>query len=38
MKELGVNNLEVWLRNRCRRLSDGGDLELAEGFYRLKLP
>lgn len=38
MKELGVNNLESWLRNRCRRMADGSDYELAEGFHKLKLP
>lgn len=38
IKELGVNNLEAWLRNRCRRMADGSDHELAEGFHKIKLP
>lgn len=38
MRELAVDNLDIWLRNRCRKIAEGSDLELAEGFHRVKLP
>lgn len=38
MMELKVDNLESWLRARCRRLAEGSDFTLAEAFHRVKLP
>lgn len=38
MKELGVKNLESWLRNRCQRMAEGSEYELVEGFHKVKLP
>ncbi len=38
MRELGVDNLGTWLRNRCRNMAEGSNLELAEAFHRVKLP
>lgn len=38
MRELKVDNLESWLRARCRRLAEGSDFTLAEAFHRVKLP
>lgn len=36
--ELGGGDLGTWLRNRCRKLSQGSDYELAEAFHRVELP
>ncbi len=38
VRELKVDNLESWLRARCRRLAEGSDFTLAEAFHRVKLP
>lgn len=38
IRELRVDNLESWLRARCRRLAEGSDFTLAEAFHRVKLP
>ena len=38
IRELKVDNLESWLRARCRRLAEGSDFTLAEAFHRVKLP
>ena len=38
VRELGVNDLEEWLRKRCRDLADGSGYELAEAFHRVRLP
>lgn len=38
IRELKVDNLESWLRGRCRRLAEGSDFTLAEAFHRVKLP
>ena len=38
IKELGVSNLEQWLRDRCRASAEGEKFELAEAFHRVVLP
>ena len=38
IRELKVDNLESWLRARCRRLAEGSDFTLAEAFHRVKMP
>ena len=38
MRELGVNNLEEWLRNRFKQLAAKSEYELAEAFHRVELP
>lgn len=38
IRELKMDNLESWLRARCRRLAEGSDFTLAEAFHRVKLP
>jgi LmbE family N-acetylglucosaminyl deacetylase len=38
VRELGVSNLEDWLRQRCRTMAEGEPFELAESFHRVKLP
>jgi len=38
VRELGVSNLEDWLRQRCRSMAEGEPFELAESFHRVELP
>jgi len=38
VREFGVDNLESWLRNRCRQMAEGETFELAEAFHRVKAP
>jgi len=38
VKEFGVDNLESWLRKRCRQMAEGESFELAEAFFRVKAP
>jgi LmbE family N-acetylglucosaminyl deacetylase len=38
VRELGVSNLEDWLRQRCRSMAEGESFELAESFHRVELP
>ncbi|MGA8241751.1 MAG: PIG-L deacetylase family protein [Desulfobacterales bacterium] len=38
VKELGISNLEDWLRERCRLMAEGEPFELAESFHRVELP
>lgn len=38
VKELGVENLEIWLKNRCKHMAQGQAFELAEAFHRIVLP
>jgi LmbE family N-acetylglucosaminyl deacetylase len=38
VRELGVANLEDWLRQRCRSMAEGEPFELAESFHRVELP
>jgi len=38
VKESGVDDLESWLRKRCRQMADGESFELGEAFYRVKAP
>jgi LmbE family N-acetylglucosaminyl deacetylase len=38
VRELGVDNLEKWLRKRCEEMADGSGYELAEAFHRVRLP
>ena len=38
MRELGIADLDAWLRNRCKLLAEGSTYELAEAFHRVVLP
>ncbi|MGD8677348.1 MAG: hypothetical protein PVG81_16210, partial [Desulfobacterales bacterium] len=38
VRELGISNLEDWLRQRCRSMAEGEPFELAESFHRVELP
>lgn len=38
IKELGIPDLESWLRERCRKMAEGSDFELAEAFHRVVFP
>lgn len=38
VKALGIDDLDDWLRQRCRAMAEGEDFELAEAFHRLVLP
>ena len=38
VRELGISNLEDWLRQRCRLMAEGEPFELAESFHRVELP
>jgi LmbE family N-acetylglucosaminyl deacetylase len=38
VRELGIPNLDDWLRKRCRKLAEGSAYELAEAFHRVVLP
>ena len=38
VRELGISNLEDWLRQRCRSMAEGAPFELAESFHRVELP
>jgi LmbE family N-acetylglucosaminyl deacetylase len=37
VKELGIPDLEAWLRQRCRMYAEGEKFELAEGFHRVQI-
>lgn len=38
MRELGVTDLEEWLRQRYRQLAAKSEYDVAEAFHRVKLP
>jgi len=38
VRELGIDNLGTWLRQRCRQMAKGSSFELAEAFHRIELP
>jgi len=38
VKELGIPDLEEWLRERCRSMAEGESFPLAEAFHRVELP
>jgi LmbE family N-acetylglucosaminyl deacetylase len=38
VRELKIQDLENWLRERCRAMADATAYELAEGFHRVHLP
>ena len=38
VRELGIDDLGAWLRNRCRQMAGGSTFELAEAFHRIELP
>ena len=38
IREFGIDNLESWLRKRCRQMAEGEPFDLAEAFYRVKAP
>lgn len=38
IKELNFPNPEGWLRQECKKMAEGEDFELAEGFHRVVLP
>jgi LmbE family N-acetylglucosaminyl deacetylase len=37
-REFAMDDLETWLRDRCREMAEGESFELAEAFYRVKAP
>jgi LmbE family N-acetylglucosaminyl deacetylase len=38
VKELGIPDLETWLYERCRKMAEGSDFEMAEAFHRVLFP
>jgi len=38
VKELNVDDLEMWLQKRCQRMARGTPFKLAEAFHRVKFP
>jgi LmbE family N-acetylglucosaminyl deacetylase len=36
--QLGIPDLEKWLRQRCRIMAEGSDFELAEAFHQVEAP
>lgn len=38
VREFGVEDLEAWLRQRCRSQAQGADFDLAEAFHRINAP
>jgi LmbE family N-acetylglucosaminyl deacetylase len=38
VRELKVEDLENWLRQRCRKAAEGTPYTLAEAFYRVQMP
>lgn len=38
VRELGIDDLGTWLRQRCRQMAMGSGFELAEAFHRIELP
>ncbi len=37
VRELGIPDLESWLRQRCEAMAEGEPYELAEGFHRVEI-
>jgi LmbE family N-acetylglucosaminyl deacetylase len=37
-REFGIDDLEGWLRQRCREMAAGESFQLAEAFHRVKAP
>lgn len=38
VREFPDPRVEVWLKERCRKMAEGEDFELAEAFHRVELP
>jgi LmbE family N-acetylglucosaminyl deacetylase len=38
VKQLDIPDLEVWLYERCRKMAEGSNFELAEAFHRVVFP
>ncbi len=38
LSELGIPDLESWLRRRCKEAAKGQPFELAESFHRVEIP
>jgi len=38
VRELGIQDLDTWLRSRCSEMAGGEPFELAEAFHRTLLP
>lgn len=38
VREFQIDDLESWLKNRCRKMAVNSDFELAEAFHRVHLP
>jgi LmbE family N-acetylglucosaminyl deacetylase len=38
IKGFKINNLESWLKKRCRKMAENTDIELAEAFHRVQMP
>ncbi len=37
-KEMGIDDLERWLRDFCRKMADGKEFELGESFHKVEIP
>jgi LmbE family N-acetylglucosaminyl deacetylase len=37
-REFAMDDLESWLRDRCRKMAEGTPFELAEAFHRVEAP
>lgn len=38
IREFQLDNLESWLKKRCRKMAQDSDFELAEAFHRVHMP
>jgi LmbE family N-acetylglucosaminyl deacetylase len=38
VREFQFDNLESWLKKRCRKMAQDNDFELAEAFHRVHMP
>jgi LmbE family N-acetylglucosaminyl deacetylase len=38
IEQLGIPDLEKWLRQRCRMMAEGSEFELAEAFHQVETP
>jgi LmbE family N-acetylglucosaminyl deacetylase len=36
--QMGIEDLEKWLQQRCRMMAEGSEFELAEAFHQVKAP
>ena len=38
VREFQIDDLESWLKKRCRKMAENSDFELAEAFHRVPMP